>query len=175
MTSMRFPFNLEGWRSLHKQVILFNWYMKRDIFSSIQKRIYMKIFPYIMNRKNYALTNILAIPVSLLIISAGDSLFGHEKGFTVAIVGGGIFIVTYITSSIERLANIGKSKLWAIGIYVPILNFYVVPMLWSYPPKAKENGLDKKAYVIFIFVFLLVVFLVLVRGIIDASNTRPTL
>lgn len=128
-----------------------------------------------MNRKNYALTNILALPASILIIAAGYVLFDGDKDLTATVIGAGLFILIYIVSSLERLTNIGKSKLWVIGIYVPILNFYVVPMLWSYPPKAKENGLDKKAYVIFILVLLLGILLSLGRAIIDAASTRPTL
>lgn len=118
-----------------------------------------------MNRKNYALTNALAFPVCILLIFAGNFVFSDERLLIFYFVGATLLLLTCLISSLERLNNIGKSKLWAIGIYLPLINFYVVPMLWSYPPKAKENGLDKKAYVIFILVFLLAVLGTAIRSL----------
>lgn len=114
-------------------------------------------FPkYEMNRKNFALTFFSAWPIATAIIWPTSLIDNHELLVAAMILSGVITLGIMATSILLRLSNIGKSKLWFIGLFVPLLNLYIFPMVWSYPPNVKENGMDKKAYFIFILILLIV-------------------
>ncbi len=110
-----------------------------------------------MNRKNFALTYIVGI--SAMVILAMPFMYGSKPEFIMT----GVFVSAAIGLSImcisitRRLDNIGKSKLWIVGLFVPLLNLYAAPMIWSYPPDVKENGMDKKGYMLFILVLIVVI------------------
>ena len=112
--------------------------------------------PYEMNRKNFALTYVLSIPVLMAIGWLGSKVMPSGYMQYSALGAGAIYFIVLVGCVLLRLTNIGKSKWWALGFFVPLLNLYVFPMVWAYPPNAKEKGLDKKAYVIFVLVLLLV-------------------
>lgn len=109
----------------------------------------MKFPKYEMNRKNFALTFLGGLIITALCVTVLTSEASYLFGF--------IFFVIIVHSSLLRLENIGKSKLWFFGVVVPLLNLYIILMLWSYPPNVKENGMDKKAYFISILVLLWVI------------------
>ena len=113
--------------------------------------------PFEMNRKNYALTYFVGVP-AILFITWPFTLILDSDQLTYALLGlGGVYLLVSIWLLLLRLENIGKSKWWALGFLVPILNLYVVPMVWSYPPNIKEQKMDKKGYAIFAVVFMLVI------------------
>ena len=112
--------------------------------------------PYEMNRKNFALTYVLSIPVFMATGWLGSKVMPPGYMHYSALGVGAIYFIVLVGCVLLRLTNIGKSKWWALGFFVPLLNLYVFPMVWAYPPNAKEKGLDKKAYVIFVLIFVLV-------------------
>jgi uncharacterized membrane protein YhaH (DUF805 family) len=129
----------------------------------------MKIIKYEMNRKNFALTYLGAIPI-MMALTWPLYFFNSE----IALVG--LFSIFAISLAImwisifRRLGNIGKSKLWFLGIFVPFLNLYTLPMLFSYPPNVKEIGMDKKGYLIFFIVLITAIALMAISFIIDPAN-----
>lgn len=142
----------------------------------------MKILKYNMNRKNFALTYLAAIaatgffPLPLLYFSDFNIYWAG------AVITGVIAVSIMLISNLQRLENIGKSKLWFLGLILPPINLYVAPMLWAYPPNVKKNGIDKKGFFIFILVLLFllaVTALQLVLAMVDQETessveiTRP--
>lgn len=109
-----------------------------------------------MNRKNFALTYLLSIPTLMVVGWLGSRVLPAEYMHYLALSLGTINFTVLIACVLLRLTNIGKSKWWALGFFVPLLNLYVFPMVWAYPSSVKDKGLDKKAYAIFVLVFLLV-------------------
>ena len=113
--------------------------------------------PFEMNRKNYALTYFIGVPVLLLIVWPFTLILDSDQMIYATLGLGGIYLLVSIGFLLLRLDNIGKSKWWALGFLIPVLNLYVVPMVWSYPPNVKERKMDKKGYAIFALVFVLVI------------------
>lgn len=132
----------------------------------------MKIPTYEMNRKNFALTYLGAIPALMILVWPLQYVSSPEVGIVGGTIAVGIGFAIMLISILRRLDNIGKSKLWFLGLFVPLLNLYILPMIWSYPPNIKENGMDKKGYFIFILVLLIAIALMLLRIVIDAANAQ---
>lgn len=136
---------------------------------------------YEMNRKNFALI-VLGFPSAIIILAwlseyilpAQESrTAGFENAaIVISFVITSIFLCIMAISILRRLENIGKSKLWFFGFGVPLLNLYVLAMLWSYPPNVKETGIDKKGYLIFVLVLLIAIPLMVFRFVIGALDSQ---
>ena len=112
--------------------------------------------PFQMNRKNFALTYVLSIPILTAVGWLGSIVVPSGYMQYVALSVGAIYFIILVGCVALRLTNIGKSKWWTVGFFIPLLNLYVFPMVCAYPPNVKEKGLDKRAYAIFVMVFLVV-------------------
>ena len=121
--------------------------------------------PYEMNRKNFALTYVLSIPTLMAVGWLSGKVVSSDYMQYVALAVAAIYFVILVGCVLLRLTNIGKSKWWALGFFVPLLNLYVFPMVWAYPPNVKEKGLDRKAYAIFALIFFLVLIATTIKTI----------
>jgi uncharacterized membrane protein YhaH (DUF805 family) len=70
-----------------------------------------------------------------------------------------------LISILRRLENIGKSKLWFLGLFLPFINLYALPMIFSCPPNVKENGMDKEGYFIFFLVLIMAIALMVLMAL----------
>ncbi|HIL04388.1 MAG: hypothetical protein ABGX60_02565 [Candidatus Thioglobus sp.] len=130
----------------------------------------MKFPKYEMNRKNFALTYLGAFPVMSVISWPLIWIPNPEITMVAMIIVACITLAIIWISILRRLENIGKSKLWFLGALIPVLNLYTLPMIWSYPPNIKENGMDKKGYFIFVLVFLIATILTLFQFVINSQE-----
>ena len=134
----------------------------------------MKILKYNMNRKNFALTYLSAIaamgvfPLPLLYFS-DFNIYTAGAGIT-----GVIALSIMLISNLRRLENIGKSKLWFLGLILPPINLYAFPMLWAYPPNVKKNGIDKKGVFIFILALLFLLAVTALQLVLSAMVDQET-
>jgi len=132
----------------------------------------MKIPQYEMNRKNFALTYLGAIPVTMILVWPLEYLSNPDIVIAGVVIASAIALAVMLISILRRLDNIGKSKLWFFGLFVPLLNLYAFPMIWSYPPNVKDKGMDKKGYLIFVLLLLTVIALMVLSLVIDAANSQ---
>lgn len=125
-----------------------------------------------MNRKNFALTYLGAIPVLTILVYPLEFFLGLETAMIGMILLAVVALAIMWVSVLRRLENIGKSKLWFLGIFIPLLNMYAVPMIWSYPSNIKEHGMDKKGYAIFILMLLVVVATMVLQIVINTAESQ---
>jgi len=125
-----------------------------------------------MNRKNFALTYLLPFPLLMIFLWPLNYVSNPTITIIGVIIAVAIALIIMVISILRRLDNIGKSKLWLLGVFVPLLNFYTLPMLFSYPCNVKENGMDKKGYLIFFLVLFIAISIWMIQLVINAANLQ---
>ena len=85
---------------------------------------------------------------SYFLWTAGMQLVGAAVMFGFALVektsvalsfGGATFLAGLVYLNVLRFRNQGASGWWALGLFVPLLNYYVAVRAWAYPAGYNEH------------------------------------
>ena len=90
-----------------------------------------KFFYYRLNRKKYLLYNILNFLIGGVLSQISTSIVDYI---------GLLILIVYLSLSIRRLHDIGKSGWWSLVLLIPIVNIFYLIYLFV---KSGENGRNK--------------------------------